>query len=352
LYETAPELLRHTYPPTRTRRGRRYLLKWQKPLRHISLPVRTGVSESSHDASKSTQKSIYNRGCKVADMAVQHPLQPGRRGHRWRRLAPMPIILQGVAIGGGWTPSRCWLGGHSESRAHPEAARSRGGAASKRGTLRRDEGANGVMPSENAQKYVGGAGAAVNKGAHPRIFKENQAAKEFTVLMRRVSPTSARGLIKRCPHGPGQKVEGSRKAITADEFTSVWAQVSGEVAKRCSIVQSSNTSPAGLFAERARSQGRHLQRDPALVRGEAPALSPVIPGHAGRVQGINVKEAGGMWSRDPQRVDLRRRQDHVRPRPPGQGTQKTDVQHKGTLRRQNLTERAIKRSKHREGKTG
>jgi hypothetical protein len=167
-----------------------------------------------------------------------------------------------------------------------------GAKASKRRTYSVMKVMNGPMPSENA-KYVGSTpSAAVNKAAR-RVFKKS-GTKDFTVLMRRVSPKHIERELYQYDVRivPAKKVEGF-VTIAVDTFTNVDAAPQSEVGKKVRIVQSSNHPVWGYLQEgRGIEAGTPSQGDFPLVRGEGTnTLTLVIPGDMPDVvQGVRVNK--------------------------------------------------------------
>jgi hypothetical protein len=147
------------------------------------------------------------------------------------------------------------------------------------------------LPSENA-KYVGSTpSAAVSKAAR-RIFKKSNV-REFTVLMRRVSPRH----IERELHQYDIKMVKAKKpegfiTITADTFTPVTGATQRDVDKKVRIVQSSDNPVWGYLQEGGRGvKGAPANKFP-LVRGKGTnTLTLVVPGAIpDKVQGVNVNK--------------------------------------------------------------
>jgi hypothetical protein len=148
------------------------------------------------------------------------------------------------------------------------------------------------LPSANA-KYVGSTpSAALNKAAR-RIFKKS-GVKEFTVLMRRVSPKHAERELYQydVTMVKAPKAEGFM-TIVADTFTDTVTGTHENVDKKVRIVQASTHPVWGYLQE----DGRAVKDAPAngfpLVRGAGTnTLTLVLPGAIpDSVQSVSVNKS-------------------------------------------------------------
>lgn len=150
----------------------------------------------------------------------------------------------------------------------------------------------GPMPSENA-KYMGTAPSAALGKAARRVFKKS-GAKEFTVLMRRVSIRPAERKLYQydVKMVKAKKMEGFI-TIKVDTFTDTSGKSSKDVDKKVRIVQASSNSVWGYLQSGGRGVMGGVANGFPLVRAEGTnTLALVLPGAIpDNVQGTTVNKS-------------------------------------------------------------